>query len=85
MKIRIRTIKTEIIDIPFKPTHKISFYGVRCWYNDNTGDLCGVNWLCDYLVMAVSWLHNFVALCFPGVGERGFPFRVIEEYEEQPK
>lgn len=64
------------------PTHKVSFYGVCCYFNNETGDLWGVNRLCDYLILAVTWMHNFTAWCFPGAGGYGFPFKIIEEYND---
>lgn len=64
------------------PTHKVSFYGVRCYFNSETGDLWGVNRLCDCLILTVTWLHNFTAWCFPGAAEDGFPFKILEEYHD---
>ena len=64
-----------------KPTHKVSFYGVHCYWNCHTDDLWGVNWLCECGIVAVTCLHSFFAMVCPGAGEDGFPFVVLEEYE----
>lgn len=62
-------------------THKVRFYGVPCWMNDETDDLWGVNWLADKLIPIVSGIHNLIVMLVPGAGERGFPFVVVEEYK----
>ena len=62
------------------PTHKVSFYGIRCFFNCETGDLWGVNRLCDYFIPVVAGIHNCLAGLLPGAGRGGFPLKVIEEY-----
>ena len=61
-------------------THKVSFYGVRCYYNIDTGEFWGVNTICDHLALAAAYLHNFFCWACPGAGEDGFPFVILEEY-----
>lgn len=58
-------------------THKVSFYGIRCWFDCHTGTLWGVNWLCDQLLIPASALHNVISW-FACV-DRPFVFTVIEE------
>lgn len=62
-----------------KPTHKISFYGVRCYYSDITGELWGCNRVWDWLVPVATGFHNYFVAPFQAE-PTGFPFRVIEEY-----
>ncbi len=67
--------------MPRKPTHKVSFYGVRCYNDDHTGDLWGCNWFWDLLITpAVAW-HWTLQFLIPGYGEEGFPLKVLETYE----
>ena len=65
-----------------KATHKVSFFGVPCYFNSHTGDLWGVNRICDYGIVLAAWLHNVVCFCIPGAGANGFPLKVIKEYEQ---
>ena len=61
-------------------THKVSFYGVHCYLDIENGYISGTNWLTDKLIPVMCHLHNFVAMCFPGFGEDGFPMKIVEEY-----
>ena len=70
------------------PTHKVSFYGVRCYFDIETNEICGTNWFFDLLVIPVCYVHNTMDwLCeaiIPGyVGDGGFPLRFIEEYIDE--
>lgn len=62
------------------PTHKVSFYGVHCYMHDPTGEMWGVNWVCDKLILPMTALHNTIAFMVPGFGKGGFPLLVLEEY-----
>ena len=68
-------------------THLVSFYGVRCYMDDNTGELWGVNRFCDAMIPVVATLHNAFCLLVPGAGERGFPLRVLKTFrhDEEPR
>ena len=57
-----------------RPTHKVSFYGVRCYFDSRTNQLCGVNWMCSLLIPVVVAIHNLLV-------SGSFPFRALEEYE----
>ena len=63
-----------------KPTHKVSFYGVRCYWDCHTGDLWGCNWFWELLVPVVAELHNLGATIYPPAGEHGFPLYILEEF-----
>ena len=63
-----------------QPTHKVSFYGVRCYMNDLTGEMWGVNWLYHKLILPVTAMHNTLAYLVPGFGSEGFPLRILEDY-----
>jgi len=62
------------------PTHKVSFYGVKCYTNDNTGEMWGCNWFWSALIMPAVWLHWILQMINPGYSPEGFPLKVIEEY-----
>ena len=69
-------------------THKVSLWGVRCYWNCETDDLWGVNWLCDHLIIPVSRIHSFfyflTEAVFPWIDiVDGFPLRVIERYRDR--
>lgn len=59
------------------PTHKVSFYGIHCYFDCHTNTMWGVNWLCDQLIVPVSALHNLVSWTLGG----GHPFsvKILEE------
>ena len=67
------------------PTHKVSFYGVRCYWNDHTGDLWGTNPIFECLIPVVTFLHNFFVAMVPGAGENGFPLVILNEYDRNGK
>lgn len=60
-------------------THKVSFYGVRCYLNENTGELWGCNWLLEQLLMLPVLLHWFCQQ-FYIEPEESFPLVVLEDY-----
>jgi len=67
------------------PTHKVSLYGVRCYFDVETNEICGTNWLFDLLIVPVCHVHNAMDwLCeatLPGyIGRQGFPLTFLEEY-----
>ena len=66
-----------------KPTHKVSFYGLRCYFNENTDELWGVNWLYDKLIPLACGLHDLV--CLSGGFERPFPYVILEDYTQPTK
>jgi len=68
------------------PTYKVSFWGVRCYLDDDTGYLWGINKFHDYLIPVATWFHNFMSLIalslFPAWEQPGFMFKVLEVYKE---
>lgn len=64
-----------------KPTHKVSFYGVRCYTDERSGCMWGCNKFWDALIPVVSLLHNLIVEIVPGAGQDGFPLVILEEYE----
>lgn len=71
-------------DMPM-PTHKISFWGARCYLNDETGDVWGINRFHERLLSVALWFDNLmsaITLFFDPKWEReGFRFKVLEEYK----
>jgi len=69
-----------------KPTHKVSFYGVRCYMNDRTGHLWGVNAICEGLITVAVGSHNTMsavtALLLPGWRQPGFKLKILQEYRD---
>lgn len=63
-------------------THKVSLYGVPCYIDLDNGYITGTNIVADWFIPVMLHLHNFVAMCFPGFGEGGFPIRILEQYEK---
>ena len=61
--------------------YKVSFYGLRCYLNIETGDLKGTNCFFDSMISLVVGLHNFFASLVPGAGADGFPMTVLERYD----
>lgn len=64
-------------------THKVSFYGIRCYMNDTTGEMWGVNWLCDKLLTAAYAFHHTMGFFFPETAAKGFPLYILEEYKDE--
>lgn len=68
-------------------THYASFYGVPCYWNDDTSTLAGRNAVLDNLIPFAVWLHNvyeLVALPFfavIGFESQGFPIKIHGEIE----
>lgn len=64
----------------FRPTHIVTFYGIRCEWDDYTQSLraCRV-WL-DWIVLAIAGLHVAFALLMGR--DVAFPLRVIRELRE---
>lgn len=71
------------------PTHKVIFWGVKCYLNDETGDLWGVNRFHEMLIPVATWFHNamsFMAEMFvPWWEQPGFRFGVLEDYTGKVK
>lgn len=72
----------------FDPTHIVSLYGIRCYLNDETGDVAGVNWLYDRLIGPAVMFHNtmsaLTAFVIPWFEPTGFPFKIIKRLKETP-
>lgn len=66
------------------PTHKVSFWGVRCYLDNDNGYLWGVNSFYDHLIPVAAWFHNFMSIIaftlIPSWEQQGFLLRVIEDY-----
>lgn len=64
----------------FQATHKVSFYGVRCYMDDNSFTLWGTNAFMELLIpVAAFWHDYFIA---PFIEGEGFPVKVLEIYEK---
>jgi hypothetical protein len=66
--------KTETIA---NATHKASFYGIPCWWDDKTSTLWGrgrLERLWDALIPVASWIHDTVNLTMGLDSE--FPIKV---------
>lgn len=64
-----------------KATHKVTFYGVRCYANDRTGGLWGCNWFWGLLIMPAVLFHWLVSWC-RYEEDQGFPLVVLKEYKD---
>lgn len=68
------------------PTHKVSFYGIRCWFNMDTGDLWGLNWFWELLIEPACFIHNIICdtlhFIFPSWRRPGFPLKILEVYDD---
>ena len=64
------------------PTHKATLYGIPVYFNMDESAIWGTNWFFDLLVPLALHTHNFVAMCFPGFGEDGFPLMLNTEYKK---
>lgn len=40
-------------------THYASFYGIPCYWNSETEELCGQNYLYDNLLLGISYVIQF--------------------------
>lgn len=69
-------------------THRISFWGVPCYFNEPTGFLWGANCFAKYFIAAAVLFHNTMSLIammvIPGWRDPGFLFKVRETYPLQP-
>ena len=65
-------------------THKVSFWGVRCYFNDNTGDLWGVNQFHERLIPLAIWFNEFMGfmteMALPDTVEHGYRFKILDEF-----
>ena len=61
-----------------KPTHLVSFYGIKCYMDDNTGTMWGANRIYDAMIPVAAMIHNAFCMLAPGAGDRGFPLRVLK-------
>ncbi|MBF0646890.1 hypothetical protein HTZ97_16315 [Desulfuromonas acetoxidans] len=66
---------------PANATHKVSFYGVRCYWNETTEELWGVNWTCDQILHLLIVLHCSLCALLLKDNEASFPMKILEEYE----
>lgn len=82
--------------VPFYPdtsefTHRASFYGIPCYWNDETDTLAGWCALFDLLIPAAGLLHNLViepiaqiSCSFADVPyEPCFPIKIWDLHDEQ--
>ncbi|MEN6621174.1 MAG: hypothetical protein ABFD50_06485 [Smithella sp.] len=69
-----------------KATHKVSFWGVQCYLNDETGELWGINRFHEALITPATCFHNamsFIAeILDPGWEQPGFRLKVLKEYKQ---
>lgn len=72
-----------------KPTHKVSFWGVRCFLaaDDPDGTLWGCNWFWDLLIHPVVWFHwimtSVCELFIPEWEDPGFRLVILECYTNE--
>lgn len=67
-----------------KPSYKVSFFGVRCFYRVDGNVLWGINSFYDNLIPAAVFFHNIMSsitgFLIPGWQSPGFPFRILDVY-----
>ena len=85
MKKEIRYFDPEMNEWSIcKPTHKVSFWGVKCYYHAPTGVLEGVNIIYDKLIGMAIWFHYLMSdiaeFFLPDWKSPGFPLNILEEY-----
>lgn len=69
-------------DDDIKPTHKVSLYGIRCYFDEYSSTIWGTNWFWDLLLPIVVRIHIIFVYFIPAEdGDEGFPLRILEEYE----
>jgi hypothetical protein len=56
-------------------THRASFYGIPCYFNEHTGDL-RARWHLEWLLPVATAFHNYLIAPFD---DRGFPIRLKGE------
>lgn len=66
------------------PTHKVSFYGLRCYYNAKH-DTIWTRWDCfGFLIEIIAYIHisfNYLTrLVIPNFTALGFPLKILDEY-----
>lgn len=64
----------------FNATHKVSFWGVPCYFNCNDNALIGVNFLCEMLLTVAVFVHKTLLVLNPNV-EPSFPLVILEDYK----
>ncbi len=69
-------------DRPKWATMKIRFYLATCWCSrdEDCPDIQGINWFNDKLLFFCVWFHNWFVQ--PFFENSGFPFTILEIYEE---
>lgn len=64
-----------------KPTHLVSFYGLRCYFDEHTDALWATRAWLEWLVPVLCHLHNaavtVTCVCCPSFEPKGFPVRLI--------
>jgi hypothetical protein len=68
------------------PTHKVSFWGVRCYLREDDGCLWGINMFHEFLIPAAIWFHNVMSflasMVNPEWEQPGFRFKILDTYEK---
>lgn len=54
-------------------THIAKFYGFKCYFNENTGDVEGTNWFNNKMIELFVWLDLNLT------DNEVFAFQIIEE------
>jgi len=71
---------------PFKKKYLVSFWGVRCFMDDD-GMVVGVNFIYDMLIPVAIFFHDTMSLItgffIPSWEQPGFPFKILEMYADQ--
>lgn len=61
-------------------THLVKFFGYRCWFNENTNEIEGVNWLNDKMIDLCTFFFIFVySVINQSPFEQYWKIEIIEE------
>lgn len=61
-------------------THNAKFYGIPCFWNNETNNLKGKNWLLDFLLTIAVWIE----FKFP-TSEDGFPILLLDKLNDDDR
>jgi len=83
-----RAINDHDVKSVFVPSCKVSFWGVRCYLNEITGELQGINWFNEKLISVAVFFHNLMSgitnFFIPEWEQPGFRFRILKRYAIGP-
>jgi hypothetical protein len=80
----------DVRELPdgIRATHKVSFYGVRCYFDERTGALWGYGTFWEHLIAPVARIALAVGALAYWLGfaedyESLFRFRILKQYEAE--